>query len=56
MALLYGFGGRLTAHHGGLWPGQKAAELADVHLGPDHEIARTLNTSRDAAVKVTPRA
>jgi hypothetical protein len=34
----------------------KAAELADVHLGPDHEIARTLNTSRDAAVKVAPHA
>lgn len=27
----------------------KAAELADAHLGPDHEIARTLNTSRAAA-------
>jgi hypothetical protein len=36
--------------------GQKGAELADVHLGPDHEIAQTLNTSRDAAVKVAPRA
>ena len=29
----------------------KAAELADAHLGPDHEIARTLNTSRAAALR-----
>ena len=33
----------------------KAAELADAHLGPDHEIARTLNTSRAAAMRQIER-
>jgi tetratricopeptide (TPR) repeat protein len=33
----------------------KAAELADAHLGPDHEIARTLNTSRAAAQRQITR-
>ena len=33
----------------------KAAELADAHLGHDHEIARTLNTSRAAAQRQITR-
>ena len=33
----------------------KAAELAEAHLGPDHEIARTLNTSRAAALRQIER-
>ena len=33
----------------------KAAELADAHLGPDHEISRTLNTSRAAAQRQIER-